>query len=218
MTKDFLGKATACALCVSLLFGAVACGNDRAPTSGASGNQNPGSDPIGIGLFQPLAAAIGGFGWPAVNGARLAVDQINAGGGINGRMLELLVQDNGCTTTDGANAVQKLLSEDRRPVALIGGLCSDSTLAALPIAERNQIPLLVDLASNPSITEQSGIGGNQWAFHWAPNDIITAQAAIEFLVKLGDTYVAMDDELNVLWSHQSKWVEYANCPAYIPSP
>jgi len=39
----------------------------------------------------------------------------------------------------------------------------------------------------------------------------------DFVVKLGDTYVAMDGELNVLWTYRSKWVKYANCPAYIPS-
>ena len=39
----------------------------------------------------------------------------------------------------------------------------------------------------------------------------------DFVVKLGDAYVAMDDRLNVLWTYRSEWVQYANCPAYIPA-
>ena len=39
----------------------------------------------------------------------------------------------------------------------------------------------------------------------------------DFVAKLGDTYVAMDDRLNVLWTYRTPWVEYANCPAYIPA-
>lgn len=183
---------TAGGLCLGVL--AVACGNDDASSDLSSAAL---VEPITIGLFQPVAAAIGGMGLPAVDGAQLAVNEINAAGGINDRMLELVVQDNACSSTDGANAVQALLSGDPRPVALIGGLCSDPTLAALPIAQRNEIPLLVDLASNPSITDQAGVGGNEWVFHWAPNDVMTAQSAVDFLVQLGTiesiAIVASDD-------------------------
>jgi branched-chain amino acid transport system substrate-binding protein len=197
MTKRFPGYTTLRVVWVGLFLFIGACNSGNESLESPSASADAETDVITIGLFLPLGAAVGGFGLSAVDGAELAVEQINAAGGIDGHSLELLVQDNGCNTSDGANAVQKLLSEEPKPVALIGGLCSDSTLAALPIAKRHRIPLLVDLASNPSITEQSGIGGNEWAFHWAPNDTMTAQSAIDFLIQLGSirsiAVIASDD-------------------------
>ncbi|WP_353807614.1 ABC transporter substrate-binding protein [Agromyces sp. SYSU T00194] len=139
--------------------------------------------PIVIGMSAPIAAAIGAFGQPAVDGAQLAVDEINAAGGIDGRDLELVVEDNACNATDGQTAVESLIEQD--VVAIIGGLCSDATLPALTVVQRSEIPLLVDLASNPSITAEAGVGGNEWVFRWAPSDDITAQTAVEYLDSLG---------------------------------
>jgi branched-chain amino acid transport system substrate-binding protein len=139
--------------------------------------------PIVVGMFQPTAAAVGGFGQAAVDGAQLAVKQINSKGGINGHPINLLVQDDGCTSADGVTAVQKLLSESPKPIVLMGGLCSASTVPVLPIVQRAKIPLLVDLASNPEITAKAGVGGNPWVFRWGPNDDLTAKAGVLYLSK-----------------------------------
>ncbi|MFF5179781.1 ABC transporter substrate-binding protein [Micromonospora sp. NPDC000316] len=167
-----LGGAAAASV---LLLAIAACGGSDSDASS--------DGPIRIGLFTPLAAAVGGFGQPAADGAKLAVSEINAAGGIDGRQVELAVQDNGCTSTNGASAVESLLGDD--PVAIIGGLCSDSTLAALPLVERAGVPLLIDLASNPEITKQAGEDGNKWIFRWGPNDDVTAVSAVTNLAQLG---------------------------------
>jgi branched-chain amino acid transport system substrate-binding protein len=153
--------------------------------AGCSAAEPTATEPetITIGLSQPTAAAVGAFGVAAVNGAQLAVDEINEAGGIDGKQIELLVEDNACNATDGATAAEKLIEDGA--IALIGALCSDATLPVLSIAERSEVPLLVDLASNPAITEETGEDGNNWVFRWAPSDSVTAATAIDSLASLG---------------------------------
>jgi branched-chain amino acid transport system substrate-binding protein len=155
--------------------------------AGCAGGSTVGAsdepETITIGLSQPTAAAVGAFGQPAVDGAQLAVDELNAAGGIDGKQIELLVEDNGCNATDGASAAEKLIEDGA--IAIIGGLCSDATLPVLSIAERSEVPLLVDLASNPAITESTGPDGNNWVFRWGASDDVTATTAVQSLVELG---------------------------------
>jgi branched-chain amino acid transport system substrate-binding protein len=151
----------------------------------ADGSPRPAtSGRIVIGMFEPMDAASSGFGVPVAAGADIVVNEINAAGGIRGRKLQLDIQDNACTSADGVTSVQKLLSESPAPSVLVGGLCSGSTLAAEPIVQRSQIPLLVDWASDPEITAEAGVGGNPWVFRWAPNDTDTAATTAQYLASL----------------------------------
>jgi branched-chain amino acid transport system substrate-binding protein len=159
----------------SLLAAALALVVVGAAASANSSHLNPGT--ITIGLTTPLAASSGGYGVSANAGLQLAIKQINAAGGINGTQIAIDVQDNACTPTGGVTSVQKLLSSNPKPVVILGGLCSGATLAALPIISRAQVPLLVDEASNPQITEEK----NPWVFRWVDNDDESATATIQGL-------------------------------------
>jgi branched-chain amino acid transport system substrate-binding protein len=161
-------------------LGVAACGSSSDDSSSSDGDA---TGPIAVGFTTPLAASVGGLGAPAAEGLKIAAKEINARGGVKGRQLKLDIQDNSCTASGGVTAVQKLLSAKPQPVAVLGGFCSDSTLAAAPIVQRAQVPLLVDGASNPKITEQAGAGGNPWVFRWVPNDNQTASATIGNLAK-----------------------------------
>ncbi|GKT37072.1 Leu/Ile/Val-binding protein like protein, partial [Aduncisulcus paluster] len=85
-------------------------------------------DVIKIGAILPLTGDAAAWGIPPKNAALLAVEQINADGGINGKKLELIVEDGGCDPKMGVSAINKLLSVDK-PIAVVGAVCSAVTLA-----------------------------------------------------------------------------------------
>lgn len=113
----------------------------------------------------------------------MAVKEINAAGGVLGRPLQLEVQDNACNPAQAAQSAQRLIAD--KVTAIMGGLCSSATLAIMPIVKRQNIPFLVPISSAGSITDQSGVGGNEWTFRTAQPDPGLARALANYLVKEG---------------------------------
>ena len=112
-------------------------------------------------------------------GVEMAVDEINAAGGLAGRKVEIVSVDNRCNPTEGANSARKLIQE--KVVAIIGGHCSSATLAMMPIIQEAKIPLITGVSSSPKIGEMSGAGGNPYMFRINPDDLMMAQALTEYL-------------------------------------
>jgi len=112
-------------------------------------------------------------------GVEMAVDEINASGGLLGRRVEIVSVDNRCNPTEGANSARKLIQE--KVVAIIGGHCSSATLAMMPIIQEAKIPLITGVSSSPKIGEMSGAGGNPYMFRINPDDLMMAQALTEYL-------------------------------------
>src|SRR3989344_7071473 len=81
------------------------------------------NEPIKMGYLGPLTGEAASYGIDTLNGTKFAVDEINAAGGINGRMIELVAEDGKCTGADAASAAQKLVNIDK-VVAIVGGQCS----------------------------------------------------------------------------------------------
>ena len=86
---------------------------------------------IKIGVIQPLTGAFAASGTYVANGARIAADEINAAGGVLGRRLELVVEDNKSNPTESVAAAEKLIVRDKAPV-LMGAWGSSLTLAVMP--------------------------------------------------------------------------------------
>ena len=101
-------------------------------------------------------------------GIDLAVEEINGAGGVLGRKIEVMVLDNKCNPSEGVNVANKLV--EAKVVAIIGSHCSSAHLAAMPIVKEAKVPMITGIASNPQITDQSGVGGNEWAFRINPSD------------------------------------------------
>jgi branched-chain amino acid transport system substrate-binding protein len=101
-------------------------------------------------------------------GIDLALEEINGAGGVLGRKIETMVLDNKCNPSEGVNVANKLV--EAKVVAIIGSHCSSAHLAAMPIIKEAKVPMITGIASNPQITEQSGVGGNDWAFRINPSD------------------------------------------------
>src|SRR5947209_1333705 len=97
------------------------------------------AEPIKIGLIQPLTGSVAYNGTTDVNGAKLAVQQRNAAGGVLGRPIELVLEDGQCQPAASVNAAEKLLQQNK-VVALAGAFCSSATAAVMPVAANNRIP------------------------------------------------------------------------------
>src|SRR5260370_1258524 len=87
---------------------------------------------IKIGVIQPLTGSVAYNGTTDVNGSKLALDEINAKGGVLGKKLELVVEDGQCRPANSVNAAEKLIQRDK-VVAISGAFCSSSTLPVMPV-------------------------------------------------------------------------------------
>jgi branched-chain amino acid transport system substrate-binding protein len=120
-------------------------------------------EPVKIGVIQPLSGPVAASGNYVRMGAEIARDWSNARGGVLGRPLRLLVEDNKSDPREAASAAEKLIVRDRVPV-LMGAWGSSMTLAALPKLEEYGVPMVVETSSAASITRR----GNPWVFRISP--------------------------------------------------
>jgi branched-chain amino acid transport system substrate-binding protein len=145
--------------------------------SGPSAPADISGEPIKIGVITALTgdgAALGEF---IKNVTDLAVGKINSDGGISGRTIELIYEDDMCSGRGGANAIQKLVSADNVKL-VIGSSCSSGVLSAIPIADQNKAFVFSGTATSPDLTGQS-----QFFARTIPSDSgqgkVLAEAAIE---------------------------------------
>jgi branched-chain amino acid transport system substrate-binding protein len=109
-------------------------------------------DTIKLGEFGSLTGDNASFGISQNNGVQMAVEEINAAGGVLGKKIELTVEDNQTKQGETTTIARKLISQDH-VVALIGEVASSKTLEAAPIAQEAKIPLIATAATNPKVTQ-----------------------------------------------------------------
>jgi branched-chain amino acid transport system substrate-binding protein len=107
---------------------------------------------IRIGEYGSLTGAQATFGTSTDNGIKLAVDEINAAGGINGKTLKLTAYDDQGDPAEAAVVVTKLITQDQVQVVL-GEVASSLSLAAAPICQQNKIPMISPSSTNPKVTQ-----------------------------------------------------------------
>lgn len=117
-------------------------------------NSGSSSQVIKIGFIGPLTGDAAVYGEPLQNTVKLAVDEINSSGGINGKPIQFIYEDGKCNGQGGANAAQKLINVDNVQV-ILGGFCSGETLPAVPIAAQAKVLMLSAGASSPALTNIS---------------------------------------------------------------
>lgn len=116
------------------------------------GADGAGDNEILVGEFGSLTGGTATFGQSQHNGVTMAVEEINAAGGVLGKKIKVLVEDDQSKPEEAATAVTKLINQDR-VVAVIGEVASSRTLAAAPIAQANKIPLISSASTNPRVTQ-----------------------------------------------------------------
>src|SRR6266852_7297107 len=109
-------------------------------------------EPLRVGMIQPLSGPIAAAGSYIVNGAKIALDRLNAKGGVGGRRLELIIEDNKSDPAETRNAAEKLIVRDKVPV-IIGAWGSSMTLAMMPLAAQHGVPIVVETSSSGKITD-----------------------------------------------------------------
>jgi len=115
--------------------------------------QGGGGDKVRIGVFMSTTGTTANFGISSVNGIKMAADEINAAGGINGKQVELLVQDDRSDASEAATIVTKFVTQDQVH-AVIGEVASSRSIAAAPIAQNAKIPMLTPSSTNPEVTKK----------------------------------------------------------------
>lgn len=109
------------------------------------------SNEILIGQFNSLTGEIASFGTSTDEGIRMAIDEVNAKGGVKGKKIKLVTVDTGSKPEGAASAATRLITQDK-VVALIGEVASSLSKAAAPIAQKNQIPMVSTASTNPAVT------------------------------------------------------------------
>lgn len=133
-------------------------------------------EPITVGFMGALSGDAATLGVSIRAAVELARDEINIAGGVGGRPIELVFEDSQCDAKAATNAATKLMTIDN-VVAVIGGLCSSETLAAAPLANSNQVPLISYSSTNPKITD-----AGDYVFRFIPSDTFQGKFAAEHVV------------------------------------
>jgi branched-chain amino acid transport system substrate-binding protein len=109
-------------------------------------------EPIKIGQFASLTGKEASLGQSSNKGTMMAIDDLNAAGGVLGRPLLLVTEDTQSKPGETATVVKKLISRDK-VVALLGEVASSRSLEAAPIAQAAKVPMISPASTNPKVTE-----------------------------------------------------------------
>ncbi|HXI52032.1 MAG TPA: ABC transporter substrate-binding protein [Candidatus Saccharimonadales bacterium] len=134
-------------LAVGCVLAGVSCNKE-----GSGGGSGSATGPIRIGEFASLTGKEAAFGQSSHKGTLLAIEELNATGGVLGRKVELIYEDNRSAPGESATVVQKLISRDK-VVAILGEVASGRSLEAAPICQKNHIPQVSPSSTNPKVTE-----------------------------------------------------------------
>lgn len=129
---------------LALLLGMVSSGCNR-PTREAS-------DTIKIGEFASLTGKEATFGQMSHHGTELAIEELNASGGLLGKKIQLIYEDDQSKAGEAAIVVQKLISRDQ-VIAVLGEVASSRSMEAAPICQENKVPMISPSSTNVKLTQ-----------------------------------------------------------------
>jgi branched-chain amino acid transport system substrate-binding protein len=159
----------------------TACAEDSSGGDGGGGSAGGGGaddGPIKIGAVLDITGAGASLGVPERQTLELLTERLNADGGIDGRKVELLVEDNQSTEDAAARAIGQLVNQDKVDIVL-GASRTGPSLAMRPVAESSQTPM-ISLAANQAIVD-----GAEWIFKTAQNDIVVMEDMIALAEERG---------------------------------
>ena len=161
--KDWVNVRTglaAVAIAAALVGGlTAACGTENGTAEPVPAESTPMAEktssqdgPFRVGVMDSITGVGETYGTVAAHAKQMAADEINAAGGINGRKLELVIEDSKCNAQDAITAFRKLTDVDGVKI-ILGTSCSGAMLGAAPLAEESGVVLFSGLASNADIAE-----------------------------------------------------------------
>lgn len=157
--------------------------------SGKNKDTSPAEEgPIIIGYIGPLSGDSTIYGETIKAGIDLRVKEVNDAGGIAGRQIVVISEDGKCEGKAASLAAQKLITADKVQV-ILGGQCSNETMAAAPIAEENKVLLFTPFSSAPAVTD-----AGEYVFQLWPSDVIAADRIAQLMKDKGVTKVSILSE------------------------
>jgi len=161
-------------LASSLLAGILAgCG------TGEEGTSSDGGDQIKIGVNLELSGPVASYGSSQNDGFNLAVEEINAAGGIAGKRIKLVTVDNKSDAAESTNAAIKLTSQDK-VAAIIGPATSGNSVAQVQIANDSKTPMITPSGTSPNVTVSDNGSVNEFAFRTSFIDPFQGTVAANF--------------------------------------
>ena len=139
------------------------------------------ADPVRIGVLLPLSGGAALAGTEIIEGVRFAADEANARGGVLGRPIQLLVEDDEGSPTKGASAARKLV-ESEKVVAISGSYVSGVTLAETRITRANKIPMVSAGSTAVAVTD-ANTPGDLWFFRAFPGSDEQGDQSAEDIIK-----------------------------------
>lgn len=134
-------------LLITTLFAGLAC-----ERRGTGTNSVDGGGEIIVGYYGDLTGRTASFGQSTKNGVEMAIDEINKAGGIMGRKVRVIVEDDQGEPNKAATVVSKLVNQDKVH-AVLGEVASSNSLAAAPKAQEARIPMISPSSTNPNVTQ-----------------------------------------------------------------
>ena len=173
-------KILAILLVLLMMLTLIGCGGGGSNGGDSNGGEGASGDPIKIGLFGPMSGTNAAVGLSQQEGVMMAVKEINAAGGIEGRPIEVISEDDENDATTAVSVVNKLINNNE-VVAVIGSVNSSVTLGALEVTQNEQIPHLTAISSGAAITTS----GYQYVVHVQASDLLQAGAVVNYAINAG---------------------------------
>lgn len=169
-----IGTILMTAAVVAALGAGVGCKKKEEAPAGAPA---AAGDTVKIGFLGALTGDVAMFGKPTLDGMKMAAEEVNAAGGVNGKKIEIVEADNRGDKQEGASVTQKLISRDG-VVAIVGDPTTGITKVAAPIAQKAQVVLLSAGATGPGVVENG-----DFIFRNTLLDSVAIPACIDFFAK-----------------------------------
>lgn len=171
-------KLLACILAFAMLFALAACGTTGKTET--TGDDGASTTSIILGYVNDLTGDGAGWGIPGMRGAQMAIDEINAKGGVLGRQVKLLIEDGMGDPQDSVTAFNKLI--DAGCVAVVGTTTSGPNIAMAPIADEAGIPLIGLGCSNELVTVDETGNLHPYSFRVTCIDSYMGTALARYLI------------------------------------
>jgi len=121
--------------------------------TGGGGNAATNGGDLLIGEYGSLTGAQATFGQSTHNAIMMAMDEINAAGGVNGRKIKVLTEDDQSKSEEASTAVTKLISQNS-VLAVLGEVASSNSIAGADVCQANKVPMITPSSTNPQVTKK----------------------------------------------------------------
>ena len=149
MNAKFFGKTTAIAAAAAMMMSMAACSGGSMDDSNSSAGAASGNT-ITLGSITTNSGTAAAYGEAELKGFKLAISEINAKGGLNGKKIKLESMDDKGDATEASNAFNKLAG-DNSVLAVLGPTISSTTAAVAPLADQSKLPAIAPAATSDSI-------------------------------------------------------------------